>query len=364
MKTFLFAMYCIITALLMTSCSNQETMDSSTAENVENVITTQEEQYQFDQLRNDIHIYNMNFSDSHETRGFFSKLFKKSFWKKFVIVLSDAIGGTVGAVFGGGIPGSLAGAGIASGAAGAIIDKTANIDFKIGYGDTHTAAYSGLNPDTTSIVNTYNVAFGGIFINKDSVLFKDEPDGPKFNITMNEDSIGYHHNKVLYTIFADKEKREKYCSMSSEQQAKYIIQELNNDNYLKQFSKKLNYSKDSIIKVTNLVEFIFETAKNAETDDDFFNTLAANPSINSNTIDILREVMIGLMQIDPKEDDGKYAQQITEYIDNSDIPDFAKRQLHYSVVIANASNHLWNIPTGLDKNPEIPHPNPSTDDMK
>lgn len=329
MKKIIFILGFFISLTICTSCSNDEAITTNTTNEIEGSYNQG-----FNTLKEDIYEYNVNtFHPTRNIWGFFKKL-----WKKVAVVTADALGGTVGAVFGGGVPGALAGAGIASGTAGAIINKSINVKIKL------STNPSDINTDfnrcavPTSIVFPDTTAFNGINLNKD--VIKGEPDGPKFNVTMNEDSIGYHHNKVLFTIFNDSTKREYFNSLSSLQQANYIIKELRNDNYLSTFTNKLKYNNDSIMKITGLVDYIFKTAEKAETEDEFFDNLASNPNIDNNIVDILREVVNGLMQIDPKEDDGKYAQQVTEYIDNSNIPDFAKRQLHYSVVIANASNHL------------------------
>lgn len=98
MKNFIFILSFFISLAICTSCSNDEAITTNTTNEIEGSYNQG-----FNTLKEDFYEYNVNtFHPTRNIWGFFKKL-----WKKVAVFTADALGGTVGAVFGGGVPGLL-----------------------------------------------------------------------------------------------------------------------------------------------------------------------------------------------------------------------------------------------------------------
>lgn len=76
--------------------------------------------------------------------------------------------------------------------------------------------------------------------------------------------------------------------------------------------------------------------------DDYIAELKAIHPDKADELDVLKAALEGFQFIDPETDDGQYARDVVNLIEDSDIDDASKNTLTSSVSIANASVRLWN----------------------
>lgn len=122
-----------------------------------------------------------------------------------------------------------------------------------------------------------------------------------------------------------------------------MLSEMKKEPYLvTYYGNELNNTENAEvgIKVANVM---IKLGNETETEEEFFNGLNEAGLTNPQIIAVLKDIITGLSQIDPATDDGVYYQEMLNIIEKSNISNEAKWQLCNAVIVANASNHLWNL---------------------
>lgn len=203
MKQKLLILSVLLFSLFVGSCTNEDSILYNVEnENIENVSNDEklDNNLSFTELRSSIAIYNNNFlgiQNNIKTRGWLKNLWRNIVYG-IVTVAADVIGGA------------------------AATAASANIGLAIGVGATASGIVGGLLysgnavvvpfyaastlavPDTTSVLNVFcpvnpdSICLTNVIPNK---MLIEKPVGETTQAS--PDSIGYLHNKVLYSIFGD-----------------------------------------------------------------------------------------------------------------------------------------------------------------
>lgn len=87
------------------------------------------------------------------------------------------------------------------------------------------------------------------------------------------DSVGYYHNKVLYGLFLNEDKAEKFVALDKNQQANMIVQEMAKEPYLKnRYGNELN-DVEKVNKGVETAEAVIKIAEEVESEEEFLHGL-------------------------------------------------------------------------------------------
>lgn len=95
---------------------------------------------------------------------------------------------------------------------------------------------------------------------------------------------------------------------------------------------------------------IINAAEASDTEEEFFDMLTASGCVDDNVMLVLREILSGLVKIDPNADDGTYYQAVLDIVNKSDVCDELKRNIQAGTIIGQASNRLWFRPVIVNVN--------------
>lgn len=325
---------------LFYSCNNAENVSEDIRmEDGSSLNDSIREEFALLDLQNDIVAYNKAFFSNNsggniETRGWWSRLWKRIVYT-IVTVTADVMGGAAGAAVGGAW-GAVGAGTAASGFVGGLLfsDNATVVPFKTPRRNSNGNVYD-LSQTSESVSSA--------IVNSDSLCLTNvvPMDSKPMEDALLTDSIGYYHNKTLYSIFSDSLKYDAFSNMSQSEQTLTIIDNLKEYSCFRDMDRG-NVSDEEIAdKAVEISNLVVQYANESETESEFFDKLKSSGLLNDNTLDILKTVIDGLMQLDVESEDGEYYENVLKIIDEADIDDDMKLQLRGGVIIGQASNRLW-----------------------
>lgn len=356
MKKTFFILMSIVMMIAFSSCSNDDSIvvgsDSVNSVQSDSVINYANQQVAFSELQNNIKQYNnevFGVQNDYMTRGFFKKIWT-SLKKTFITIIgADAVGAGLGVVNTLGSPIIVTvGAGLICGIASSV--------------GTALLAISNNEPCKTPILQSDQVLVDNIF-NPDSVVFRHVVPEATSPFVSKMDSVGFYHNKIIDNLFTNEMSLESFSALDDDNKAEILLSSMKKEPYLvKYYGNKLN-DKDYIEAGFKVSETMVKIGNEAETEEDFFERLSKAGLTDPNIIGVLKDVLTGLNNLDSASDDGTYYQKMLDIILASNISDEAKEQLCNAVIIANASNHLWNKNELIEEPLKLPDVNGDYDEQ-
>lgn len=348
MKQKLLILSVLLFSLFVVSCTNEDSILYNVEnENIENVSNDEklDNNLSFTELRSSIAIYNNNFlgiQNNIKTRGWLKNLWRNIVYG-IVTVAADVIGGA------------------------AATAASANIGLAIGVGATASGIVGGLLysgnavvvpfyaastlavPDTTSVLNVFcpvnpdSICLTNVIPNK---MLIEKPVGETTQAS--PDSIGYLHNKVLYSIFGDSLRCVSFYKLSKKDQAINILHELEKESYYQNTIHTDMTNDEMTDKAIEISEMVYKLGFESETEDEFYEKINSSGIVDENVLNVLREIIDGLICLDINTDNGEYYEHLIQMINESDIDNMSKLQLTSGVIIGQASNRLWSKPQKID----------------
>lgn len=130
-----------------------------------------------------------------------------------------------------------------------------------------------------------------------------------------------------------------------------IVQEMAKEPYLKnRYGNELN-DVEKVNKGVETAEAVIKIAEEVESEEEFFARLAEIGLTDPNVIAVMKEIINGLENTDPTQDDGQYYQKVLDIVETSSLDSNMKTRLSDGIIIGQASNHLWKR-VDLDVNDE------------
>lgn len=153
---------------------------------------------------------------------------------------------------------------------------------------------------------------------------------------------GVLHNEVIMNLY------EKYGEGLFDLSEKTLLEEV-----VAELSDITGEDPETIIPnideaVAELNEYT-EIYSSSSTVSEYISSLKQVHPEKSLDLDILEIVFEGFQYIDVTTDNGQYAYELAELIDDSDLPEDVKEDLKSGVSIANASRRLWNEQVIIEK---------------
>lgn len=320
--------------IALSSCSNDDSIvvgsDFVSSVQSDSVIGYANQQVAFSELQYNIKQYNnevFGIQNDYMTRGFFKKIWT-SLKKNFLTIIgADAVGAGLGVV----------------NTLGSPIIVTVGVGLICGIASSvgTALALSSNEPCKTPILQSDQVLVDNVF-NPDSVVFRHVVPEATSPFVSKVDSVGFYHNKIIENLFTNEMSFESFSALDDDNKAEILLSSMKKEPYLvKYYGDKLN-NKDYIEAGFKVSETMVKIENEAETEEDFFERLSEAGLTDPNIIGVLKDVLAGLNNLDLASDDGTYYQKMLDIILASNISDEAKEQLCNAVIIANASNHLWN----------------------
>ena len=332
MKKFLLIML-TLSVIAFASCSNEDNIielsENNETEVTDSALQIVQRNLEMSKLRTDIYDYNLATFTEHDTntrsvKNFFKNLFKNP-WKLVVTVAADALGGVFG-----GVAGGITASGIVGCAIAFEVKTFAIVPMPSSVGPRRILGVPGGNGSVRDSI-----------LYAEDVIFNNVVPSPSLKLCYANDSIGYYHNKILYGIFSDDEKLNDYLNKDKQEQAQAIVAEMKKVPYLR---STYGAALDNPTNVNNgiaIADAVMRLAEEAETEDEFFDGLANLGMTDANVIDVMREILNGLYNIDPADDSGEYYQDILDIVANSNLDADMKQKFADGIIIGQASNHLW-----------------------
>lgn len=100
-------------------------------------------------------------------------------------------------------------------------------------------------------------------------------------------------------------------------------------------------------KAIEISEMVYKLGFESETEDEFYEKINSSGIVDENVLNVLREIIDGLICLDINTDNGEYYEHLIQMINESDIDNMSKLQLTSGVIIGQASNRLWSKPQKL-----------------
>ena len=333
MKKFLLIML-TLSVIAFASCNNEDNAilsESNTTVVNDSALQIVQRNMELSKLQCDIFNYNAaTFGEKTPyTRGIFKNLWRKikeSYLLSAIVTIgADALGGVFGGVAGGITSSSIVGLAIAFD-----VEKAAIVPMPSSVGPRRILGVPGGNGSVRDSI-----------LYAEDVIFNNVVPSPSLKLCYANDSIGYYHNKILYGIFSDDEKLNDYLNKDKQEQAQAIVAEMKKVPYLR---STYGAALDNPTNVNNgiaIADAVMRLAEEAETEDEFFDGLANLGMTDANVIDVMREILNGLYNIDPADDSGEYYQDILDIVANSNLDADMKQKFADGIIIGQASNHLW-----------------------
>lgn len=101
-------------------------------------------------------------------------------------------------------------------------------------------------------------------------------------------------------------------------------------------------------KAIEISEMVYKLGFESETEDEFYEKINSSGIVDENVLNVLREIIDGLICLDINTDNGEYYEHLIQMINESDIDNMSKLQLTSGVIIGQASNRLWSKPQKID----------------
>ncbi|MBQ7513229.1 MAG: hypothetical protein IJS95_02425 [Prevotella sp.] len=318
-KLFIYSFFTCLLLTFMFSCSKQESVQT----------TVSDEKQEMAAL--------MVALDNYNTAYFQNKaLFKRggrtrSFWdwwreRRKKVLNADAKGALIGLLTGGGW--------------GAICGAVTN------------SALACINTRDITPIEMGNQIFSpnGVGISHDDDLIDMQLQHPEMNYALENtvfesditdciDSAGYYHNKILWQLNQD-----SLISFTNSGMATIIdsicvkAEELENNDrngmLVSELLQIIRYNQlDSAYRIPSIVM-----------SDDSLQAIYITlfPEYQSE-FEFIDNYISGLNEIDPKDNDGSYADGVLSIIRHSNVSDAVKRRLGTAVITGNASSLLWNF---------------------
>lgn len=348
MKQKLLVLSILFFSLFVVSCTNEENVLCNDGnEIVENVSEDEklDNNLSLTELRSSIAIYNNNFlgvQNNIETRGWLKNLWRNIVYG-IVTVAADVLGGVAATATTANIGVGLGVGATASGVVGGLLysGHAVVVPFRV--------ASSLHEPDTTSVLNVFCP------VNSDSICLTNVVPNKMFtgksieDITrVSLDSIGYLHNKMLYSIFGDSLRCVSFYQLSKKDQAISVLHELKKESYYQNIIQTDMTDDEMADKAIRISEMVYNLGLESETEDEFFEKLNGSGVVDENVLAVLREVIDGLVCLDINADNGEYYEHLIQMINESNIDSMSKLQLTSGVIIGQASNRLWSKPQKVD----------------
>lgn len=355
MKKTFFILMSIVMMIEFSSCSNDDSIvvgsDFVSSVQSDSVISYANQQVAFSELQNNIKQYNnevFGVQNDYMTRGFFKNIWA-SLKKVFTVLGADAVGAGLGVV------NTLGSPIIVTVGTGLICGIASSVGTAL--------ALSSNEPCKTPILQSNQVLVDNIF-NPDSVVFRHVVPEVTSPFVLKMDSVGFYHNKIIENLFTNEMSFEGFSALDDDNKAEILLSSMKKEPYLvKYYGDKLN-DKDYIEAGFKVSETMVEIENEAETEEEFFERLSEAGLTDPNIIGVLKDVLAGLNNLDLASDDGTYYQKMLDIILASNISDEAKEQLCNAVIIANASNHLWNKNKLMEEPLKFPDVNGDYDEQE
>lgn len=314
MKKLLLAASFVLAFTSLTSCSNEDTMAIGTENKME---LTQTDVDEITMLQNQIEVYNStHFEAQPQTRGWIKNLFKG-----LVTAFADAVGGIMGTGIGG-VPGGIAGGALTSGVVGLYLFSDDKIDLE---------PVGGFIP-YKSPVKDYNTAFSNIVVSRDSIY--------NYVNTMQNDSIGYYHNAILYDIFNDTTKLAKARKMTSDEFCSYLLDRVNE---VYSINKEQVIANGCIEKSTIIADIIRNAFNQAQSKEYIIDELYNKLSLDKKISNLLLTYIEGAMASAEKGDNNDYLNEMLDLLNRANISPEVKGGISDGFIIGNASSRLWKM---------------------
>lgn len=244
-----------------------------------------------------------------QTRGLFG-------WFRRIlgVTVADAVGGIVCSWFG--PAGAAAGATATSGLVAAFLgEPEITISTRSGGDDE---LFLPMNPEDKSLDNLVPEVVGEELLSVD-------------------DSIGYFHNRILLDIKNEnagvKLSREDLLTCIAQKTSTfYGVDE-------KDIKRDMDANKDVFDFVT---QSEYKSLDNESIHDIVAAWIARYPS-KREELTLLETFFSGLSNIDVDENDGNYLMKVLELVDQSELSEETKKNLHNAFIVGNASYQLWNV---------------------
>jgi hypothetical protein len=301
MKKTLFSLTILLGIAVLSSCSNQESVNSSSP------ITNEGIQYseEYAMLQSKIQTYNESLYPTNNAlrRG-------RKWWQWLLLGASDAFGGICGGLFGGVSASAVVGVAMA-----------ADVDQVSFEGEAHfRRSASDSIPDNT---NEELVIDNNDFIENYDV------------------NIGLYHNEAIMELYDETEEVQEFSTANQERRIEMVTSALNeacNDSVV------FDLSAEEKVIAFNKAETIAELAKTSETLEDFISKLRNHTEalgLSNSEIDVLAEFFNGLAEVIYSDESGDYLNTILHYTDESNLPSDLKVKLGNIMILAHASFNLW-----------------------
>lgn len=253
--------------------------------------------------------------ETPQTRGFLGKLFKKIL-KVFV---SDCVGAIKGAVQGNNIWQSAQGASMTTAKTDFNTDPTISADFSITLKD-----YTENDTTVTQILQPKPSALHNLILTGDSTT-------SNFN-----DSIGYYHNTVIYSLFEKNNDLNYWKGVSNYACVLEINKEIINT------IPTTTYS-DTIVSPETLKFCDFISNKSLECQDykELLNACAVQYPELKNMMETTTGFFEGMEQVTTDEEWEQYCKDVIKLITKSNIPGSDKEALKMGISVGYASSKLW-----------------------
>lgn len=253
--------------------------------------------------------------ETPQTRGFLGKLFKKIL-KVFV---SDCVGAIKGAVQGNNIWQSAQGASMTTAKTDFNTDPTISADFSITLKD-----YTENDTTVTQILQPKPSALHNLILTGDSTT-------SNFN-----DSIGYYHNTVIYSLFEKNNDLNYWKGVSNYACVLEINKEIINT------IPTTTYS-DTIVSPETLKFCDFISNKSLECQDykELLNACAVQYPELKNMMETTTGFFEGMEQVTTDEEWEQYCKDVIKLITKSNIPESDKEALKMGISVGYASSKLW-----------------------
>lgn len=310
MKQYISFLSFLLIMLFFSSCNNEETVAESFSPDpkVGCLQISPNEEKEIAALSMTIRQYNNpSLSGEYTMNKSIWSWFKKK-WRTVVTVAADALGTAVS--------GNIVIGIISSGAVGAatVIQKP-NINVNIGVGTP---------------VRQKQVAFTGIVC----------PANDNLQTMQLNDSIGYYHNAILYDVFNDTTFVKDNCN-THEDLLNVLVQRIDSL-YPTALSSDEAIRKQQIQQASNISSVLVEVLTSSTSYEDFMDKLKEKNVVPSAVIDLLKEYCYGLLSVDLEGNDGKYLQEMLDYLKKANLSTTTKTAIGNSFIVGNASNQMWN----------------------
>jgi len=303
---------CVV--LFFVSCAKQEDYsDQSYSDQCSKFFPVPSERQEMKQLIKTLKEHNENYRatpvGTRSFGGWFRKILR--------ITCADAVGAICGAYFG---PwGAIAG-GVTASAYAYSAEKDLTLPNAL------TRNYIG-GIDTNPVLADEDMRFGAL---ANVVLIS--------NIPMCTDSVGFYHNKIL--LYLNTHNMLHVCANTDSltnaicEQAEEISDNGRGTTTNNQLLQQLCFSQFKM-------EYPYMAM--AETFEDFIGEYVLLYPELEDDLWFIYEYILTLCNIDPEENDGSYAEEVLELINDSQVSNDIKKRLGDAVITGYASSKLWNF---------------------